>query len=416
MKKQVIAALAILITAFSFAQKKELKAAEKAIKKNNYAEAKSILGGLNPSEMDDQYKSDFYYQFAKAFYANGSATDSDVSKALNSLAMVKDGQLTKETEELKNTMVQSFVKKANDSYESKDYSTTSKLFENVYRVSAKDTMYLYNAAILAASVQEFDKALILYEELDNLGYTGIEKEYYAIDKETGEEEIFKNKTIRDLSVKGGTHIKSGDRTTESKREEIVKVIASIYKGRGENDKALNAISRAREANPEDLNLLITQANLYFELGDHQKFQQLLKEATKKDPNNPELQFNLGVISQETGDLDSAKKYYDRAIELDPKYINAKINMAAMILEKEKALVEEMNNLGSSRADNKRYDELKAKRTEVYKNSLPYLESALELDPNNIEVAKTLSNIYSLTGETAKHKAMKVKIESLGGSN
>src|SRR5690606_29019267 len=105
--------------------------------------------------------------------------------------------------------------------------------------------------------------------------------------------------------------------------------------------------------------LISEANLYFELGDNAKFKELLKEATAKDPNNPELQFNLGVLSQDSGEFDMAKKYYDRAIELDPSYINAKINMAAMILGNEKVLIEEMNNLGGTPADNKRYDELKS---------------------------------------------------------
>ena len=43
MKKQLIIALAFSISAFSFAQKKELKSAEKAIKSNNFAEAKAAL-------------------------------------------------------------------------------------------------------------------------------------------------------------------------------------------------------------------------------------------------------------------------------------------------------------------------------------------------------------------------------------
>ncbi|WP_417866550.1 tetratricopeptide repeat protein [Xanthomarina gelatinilytica] len=414
MKKQFIVALAVLVTTFSFAQKKELRSAEKAIKDNNFAEAKSILGQLNPATMEDKYKAEYYYLNAEALYANGAASNDDVSKALKSLGLI-EGDLTEETAELKTTMIQSFIKKANDTYEKQDYSNSSKNFENAYRVSTKDTLYLYYAAVTATAVQEFDRALVLYQELDDLGYTGIEKEYYAIDKETGEEEIFQNKSIRDLSVKGGTHVKPGQRLTESKREEIVKSIASIYKNKGENDKALEAISKAREANPDDLNLLISQANLYFELGDSENFKLLLKEATLKDPNNPELQFNLGVLSQESGDFDSAKKYYDRAIELDPTYTNAEINMAAMILDQEKALIEEMNSLGSSPADNKRYDELKLQRTKIYKSAIPYLESVMNVDPDNIDAAKTLMNIYSATGDTEKYKAMKAKVDALIGN-
>ncbi|MCB0388495.1 MAG: tetratricopeptide repeat protein, partial [Winogradskyella sp.] len=209
--------------------------------------------------------------------------------------------------------------------------------------------------------------------------------------------------------------KPGERDTESKQAEIVKNIALIYTNRGENDKALAAMEKARQANPDDLNLLISHANLYFQSGNKEKFKQLLQEATEKDPNNPELQFNLGVMSQESGDFDSAKKYYDRAIELDPTYTNAEINMAAMILDQEKALIEEMNSLGSSPADNKRYDELKLQRTKIYKSAIPYLESVMKVDPDNIDAAKTLMNIYSATGDTEKYKAMKAKVDALIGN-
>ena len=413
MKKQFIVALAVLVTTFSFAQKKELKEAEKAIKDNNFAEAKSILSQVEPmlSSMDDKYKAQYYYLNAEALYANGSASNDDVTNALKSLSLVQ-GDYTEESSALKNNMIQSFVKKGNDAYETKDYSVSSKYFENAYRVSPKDTLYLYYAAVTATGVQEFDRALVLYEELEELNYTGIETEYFATDKESGELEIFQSKNIRDISVKGGTHLKPGQRQTESKQGEIVKNMALIYTNRGQNDKALAAMEKARKANPDDLNLLISQANLYFQSGDKEKFKSLLKEATEKDPNNPELQFNLGVMSQESGDFESAKKYYDKAIELDPTYTNAEINMAAMILDQEKGLIEEMNALGSSPADNKRYDELKLQRADIYKSAIPYLEAALKAEPSNLDAAKTLMNIYSATGDTEKFKALKAKVDSL----
>ena len=43
MKKQIAIALALLVSSFSFAQKDELKAAEKAIKSGNYADAKAAI-------------------------------------------------------------------------------------------------------------------------------------------------------------------------------------------------------------------------------------------------------------------------------------------------------------------------------------------------------------------------------------
>ena len=46
MKKQIIIAFTLLLSTFLFAQKKELKAVEKALKNNNYSEAKSLLSQI----------------------------------------------------------------------------------------------------------------------------------------------------------------------------------------------------------------------------------------------------------------------------------------------------------------------------------------------------------------------------------
>jgi len=105
-------------------------------------------------------------------------------------------------------------------------------------------------------------------------------------------------------------------------------------------------------------------------------------------------------------------YYKKAIELDPNYINAYINSAALVLNKEQALIEEMNGLGTSKKDDLRYDELRKMRQDVYKDAIPYLEKALEIDPKSLSAAKTLHNIYGVTGEKAKHDALQKIVDAL----
>ena len=75
----------------------------------------------------------------------------------------------------------------------------------------------------------------------------------------------------------------------------------------------------------------------------------------------------------------------------------------------------MNNLGTSSADNKKYDELKEKRTELYKEAIPHLEKALELKSSNIDAARTLMNIYSAVGETEKYKLMRARVDEMEAS-
>ena len=413
MKKQIVVALALLIGAFSFAQKKELKAVEKAIKGNNFAEAKSILGqvesliGSTDSKLQDKY----YFLLGKAMFANGAGSNMDFQKAAESFNKVKSGY-TAEINEVKSGMLNSILTKANDALQKQDYASSSKGFHQAYKMSPKDTLYLYYAASTAVNGQDFNTALGMYEKLKDLGFTGVAKEYLAVNKEDGKEEVFGSEQLRDLSIKAGTHIKPEDRLSSSKRAEIVKNIALIYVTNGDNEKALAAMKDAREANPDDINLLLTEANVSYKMGNTDRFKALMEEATSKDPNNPELQYNLGVISYESGDHDSAKKYYQKAIDIDPKYVNAQINMAALILEGEKDIIEEMNNLGTSAADDRRYDELKGMRQDVYKSAIPYLKSALETQSDNLQAAKTLMNIYSALGDTDKYKDLKTKVDAI----
>jgi len=313
-------------------------------------------------------------------------------------------------------MYTNLFSKGNEAYEKEDFSTSSKYFEYTYRVSKVDTVFLYYAASTAVNNQEFDRALTLYEELKDLGYTGIETEFYAVNAETNEEELFTNKDMRDFSVKSKTHIKPTERKLESKTPEIIKNIALIYVTKGENEKALAAIKDAKVANPDDVNLILTEADIQYKLGNKEEFRSLLETATEKDPNNAELQYNLGVISLESGNKENARAYYDKAIELDPNYVNAYINLASLILEEEQVVVEEMNGLGTSAADDKKYEELRTRREEIYKDAVPYLETVLEIDENNISAAKTLMNIFSILGNTDKHNALKDKVDLMEASN
>lgn len=421
MKKQMIIALALLVTSFSFSQKDELKDAEKAIKNVNFADAKMAIKSAEPliGNSDDKTKARFYFLKGQALYANGNASNEDIDIAIASFDQVvelekADGKekYTGEVSNIKQSMLSTFLTKANSALEKKNYLESSLDFEKAYRMSPQDTLYLYYAASTAVNAQDYKTSLAYYEELRDLGFTGVEMEYTAVLKETGEVETFNSKSLRDISVKAGTHLSPKDQKSDSKSGEIIKNIALIYVNNGENEKALEAMKTAREQNPDDLSLILSEANVQLKMGNRDEFKKLIEIATQKDPNNPELQYNLGVVAAEAGDAVSAKKYYEKSIALDPEYADAHNNMAVLILQGEQELIEKMNALGTSSADNKKYDDYKAQRTQLYKDAIPYLEKTLSIRPKNLEAAKTLMNIYSALGETAKFKDMKAKVDAM----
>ncbi|PQV46317.1 tetratricopeptide repeat protein [Jejuia pallidilutea] len=414
MKKQFIIALAISISAFSFAQKKELRAVEKAIKDNNFSEAKAALAVVEPmlGSLDEKLMDKYNYLKGVALYAGGAGSNADMDAAVEYLNKAEDAYKVEVTQ-LKGDMVNKLLEKGNKAYEGKKFGAASEYFEKVYNMRKKDTVYLYYAAATAVNEPDYDRALVLYQKLKDLEYTGIEEKLYAVNVATNEKEVFPSEALRKASVSAKTHMNPTNEKSDSKRGEIVKNVALIYISKGDNDKAIQAIKDARAEDPDDVNLILSEANIYYKMGDTEKFKELLEIATEKDPGNAELQYNLGVISAESDHPEEAMGYYKKAIELDPNYVNAYINSAALVLGREEALIKEMNGLGTSAADDKRYEQLRKERQDLYREAVPYLSKALEINPKSQSAATTLMNIYSVLGETDKYKAMKAKVEAMG---
>ena len=135
----------------------------------------------------------------------------------------------------------------------------------------------------------------------------------------------------------------------------------------------------------------------------------MAEAIEKEPNNPVLYYNLGVVSGELGEKDVAVSYYEKSIELDPTNENSYLNLVALILDGEQDIVDEMNSLGTSRADNLKYDELKELRENLYNECVPILQDLISIN-NNVEAIRTLMNIYGTIGDNSGYMEMKNLLE------
>ncbi|WP_203295819.1 tetratricopeptide repeat protein [Luteirhabdus pelagi] len=418
MKKQVITAMVLLFSIAVFAQKREVRKAENAVEDKDYSEAMSYLKEAEASigSADQDLKAQFYLVKAEAY--QGSAGD-DLSKmemAIKSFEKAKDlggmnefgERMTVLKDNLRITLVNSAIKDQN----AKKYTVAATKLYNSYRVSPQDTSDLYFAAGNAVNAQDFDTALEYYNELMDLGYTGEVMQYVAVDKETGEEVVYGDKSQRDLMVKAGQVIKPSERMMPSKKGEILRNLTLIYMEKDDDEKAKALMKEARAENPDDISLMQAEANMAYKMGEKEKYNELMQQVAASQPDNPEIMYNLGVATAELGDFEKAKKYYNRVLELKPDYTSALINISVLILNKEREIVDQMNSLGNSRADNEKYDELKEKREQLYRDALPYLEKAEKQKPEDVEIKRTLMNIYSQLGMDAQFKEMKAKVETM----
>ena len=402
--KKILILLCFLLVYSGYSQKKELRSANKFIERGEYTSALDVLESISDilQTTDDKTKARSMFLYGM-IYTNTE----DFDKAVESYQLAKEiggsnPLLDAEIAKLENAIITSAI----GDQENENFISSAKKLYGAYKINPENNqLYLYYAASSSVSAKDYDQALAYYQMLIDINYEGIETKYYITEVASGNEIEIGSESEFNLLKRTNDYSDPREEETESKYPEIVKNVALIYNTLGQKDKALNAIKTAREANPDDVGLIITTANIYFELGDKEAFRSSMSEAIEKDPSNPVLYYNLGVVSADLGEDDAAIEYYKKSIELDPSNEDSYLNMVAVILQGEESIVDEMNSLGTSRSDNIRYDELKKIREDLYLQCVPILKDLVDLN-QNIEAVRTLMNIYGTLGDNQGYMEMK----------
>ncbi|TDN87936.1 Tfp pilus assembly protein PilF [Salegentibacter sp. 24] len=412
MKTNIFTVALSLLSMAAVAQKSEIRDAGDAVEDGNYAEAKTQLQTAESmlSEANEKWTERFYLYKGQAYLGNGENTSlEDLKIAVEAFEKAKElgneEEAVQGTEQVRNALVQSAI---NDQNTEEYKSAADKLYYS-YQLNKEDTLYLYYAAANSLNAQDYTTALEYYKDLKELGYDGSGVEYLATNVETGEEEVMP-KGQRDILLKTGEYENPQERKIPSKKGEIAKNIALIYIQEGQDEKAIQAIQDAKAENPDNIALIQAEADVYYRMGNKEKYNELMQEIVKKNPNDPNVYYNLGVTAAELGNNEKAIDYYKKALEIDPEMTNARMNIVVAILAKERGIIDEMNQLGMSKEDNKRYEELEKERNEIYQQAVPYLEKVIEADPENVNVIRTAINIYNQLGETEKAAALKARLE------
>ncbi len=421
MKKIILSLIIFGLFQLSYSQKKELKTIDKQIKAAEYENAINTINSIKTliDAADDKTKAKYYYLKGMARYQNGNGSFDNKILSIKDFNEAKKIEVsvtkiyTSKIDNIFTDLFNSFINDSRTALEVKNYKNSYMNLEAAYNVSNKDTLYLYNAALVATEAKDYNIALGFYEKLIDLGYSGVSMNYYAVEKESGKEQVFQDEKSRNFSVDViGTHESPRDEMAESVEIDILRSVAAIYKTQENFLKSIEYLEKAKLINENDINLILLESNIRWDMGEVDTYQRLISKALEIEPNNVDLIFNLGVVNADKGNFDDAISYYDKAIEIDPNYTKAYLNAGALILEKEGPMIEEMNSLGMSTADYNRYDELKIERENLYKNAIPYLEKVYNLENNNLSAARTLKNIYSALGDTEQENKYKVIVAEL----
>jgi len=422
--RYIIPAFALMLSLSTMAQKDQLKALEKATKNYETTAVKNALAAAEAviATAPDAEKAHFYFLKGNALL---ELSNHNVESGNNLILAAKSYQdlialeksmgkskYTSQAEASLATVRDNLVNSAiADNKADKYKEGTEKLYQ-AYRISPKDTVYLYYAANGAIRTKDYDTAIEYLKQLKDLNYTGKATEYFATDKATKAETSFGTKAERDLYIKAGTHEKPREEKVPSVRGEVYRNYSILLAEKGQVDKALLEIQAARKLYPNDMDFVLIEADFYNRKGDVENYVRIIKEASDKNPKDSDLVYNLGVAYTKMNNEVEATKYFKKTIEMKPDYVNAYINLANFKIDEQSRIFEEMNSLGNSSAENKKYNELMDKKNKLLEEAIPYLETALTYKPNNLDILNLMTQIYPTLGMDDKYKETKAKIESI----
>jgi hypothetical protein len=199
-------------------------------------------------------------------------------------------------------------------------------------------------------------------------------------------------------------------------------LADIYRLEKDSATALKIIRLGLKANPNNLQLVLTESNVYISFSNVPKALATLNVAASKDSTNY-LVFNaIGInyqkIYEDTLQKDDSRKAaytraeaaYLKTLKLKSDFYDVYLNLASLYFNSAVPIAIKANGLPLDQKE--QYDKLIADANHYYTLALPYLKKADELQPNDLNTLNSLRQIYSSLGDKENQKAIQEKINSL----
>ncbi len=175
------------------------------------------------------------------------------------------------------------------------------------------------------------------------------------------------------------------------------------KMKGDTTGAIQVVQKAREKYPNELQILLEEAQIYLEKGENEKLKTSLLQAVKKDSSNANLWFLLGKTYDDDGDKVNAEKYYKRATVANPTFFEAYYNIGAIYNNKASELMKKANDLPLE--ETAKYDKLIKEANGYLEQAVPWLEKALKIKPDDTYTLHALKEAYTKLKQYDKAKAL-----------
>lgn len=464
MKKIVLSLSAVLLIVGLQAQKAEMEASLNAFQSNNYSQglasakkAETLLATnhtIEPQEIFDFYlgaaqatrEAGDMVESAKYFAKLSHINNNPIYKARNkdtknweyffdkteAEKITSAGNYTNlreehlQNEELANLLTElnadanAALTKGNTAFQNQNYEVASNEFVKAYHlydaVGNKNELLKYYAGIAMLQTENKAEAAQMLQDLIEEGFTGVQTNYIATEKDTGKQVAFATKADMDGQVRLGLASNPKVETTESMEEELYSNTTYAWYSIENWDKTLETGKKGLAKYPKNENMSQLVAGVYYKTGNTAEFEKVLREKIQSGDAAAIDYFNLAkTIEDAGGDKEEAKNLYRQAIQKDPKFAEAYLNLAYAIISPEQEYIDLMNdNLGTSASEKKIYEENKQKRKLLYEEALPYFEESYELDSDNINIIRILQIAYEVVENDDKYFEFRKLFEQKSG--
>lgn len=315
-------------------------------------------------------------------------------------------------------LLNSTLKVASEAINNKNYSLSGDKYMEAYylkKALGDDSKLIkYFSGVSYLQIDKKEEAAEILQELLDEGFTGVQTQFLANEKKSGEIVSFSSKKDMDLQMKSGLFTNPRVNKTESMEEDLYSNLTYAYYNLKEWEKGLKVAESGLKKFPENKNMSSLISSMYHNSGQSDKFVENLKEKVNSGNASAVDYFNLAKSVEDMGgNNDDVKKYYKKSIELDPDFDKSYINLAFNIISPEKGYVEKMNaNLGTSSKEKKIYKENSDKRKALYQEALPFLEKAYQLKPDDEVLIKILTNTYEVIEDDDKYFKMRKKLDEV----
>ena len=224
-------------------------------------------------------------------------------------------------------------------------------------------------------------------------------------------------------------------TKYSRNEQVYLDLSAIYLRSKDTVNALKIIGEGVTKYPTNSDLRRRQIEIALQSGKQSDLLTTVQAAIANDPKNKTLYYYAGLTYSQLADEDDAKsakekteaaknalhkkaldnytkagEMYKKAVELDPSYFEANLNLGYVLVRPAIDIYNAAGNLPANRQ--KEYEQEIAKAGVQFDVAKPYLVKAVELNPKSVDALTNLLSYYRGKRDNANAAKIQAQINAL----